>query len=98
MKLFAATAAAALISTAAVADESTKYNDLRLDTSMGAETIYSDATRSTDLDGAQRGRDQIISTADDSYEADVTFSTRSEIRTPGEGYPYGGYGEGNDSR
>ena len=98
MKLFAATAAAALVSTAALADESTRYNDLRLDTTENAETVFSDAPRSTDLDGAQRGRDQILSTADDSYDADVTFSTRSAIRTPGEGYPYGGFGKGNDSR
>lgn len=98
MKLFITTAAAALISTAAFADESTRYNDLRLDTSANAEDVFSDDVRSTDLDGAQRGRDQIVSTADDSFDADVTFSTRSAIRTPGEGYIYGGFGEGNDSR
>lgn len=98
MKLFITTAAAALISTAAFADQSTRYNDLRLDTSVNAEDVYSNDVRSTDLDGAQRGRDQIISTADDSFEPDVTVSTRSAIRTRGEGYIYGGYGEGNDSR
>lgn len=98
MKLFIVTAAAALISTAAFADNSTKYNDLRLDTSKNAETVYSDDVRSTDLDGAQRGQDAMFSTADGNVEPDVTFSTRSAIRTPGEGYPYGGFGEGNDSR
>ncbi|NNK16185.1 MAG: hypothetical protein HKP51_04685 [Sulfitobacter sp.] len=98
MKLIITAAAATLISTAAFADESTKYNDLRLDTSNNAETVYSDDVRSTDLDGAQRGRDQIGSTADNEFNADVTYSTRSAIRTPGEGYVYGGYGEGNDSR
>ncbi len=98
MKLFITTAAAALISTAAFADESTRYNDLRLDTSKNGEEVFSDDVRSTDLDGAQRGRDQIVSTADDEFEADVTFSTRGAIRTPGEGYIYGGFGEGNDSR
>ena len=98
MKLFITAAAATLISTAAFADESTKYNDLRLDTSKNAEAVYSDDVRSTDLDGAQRGRDQIGSTADNEFNADVTYSTRSAIRTEGEGYVYGGYGEGNDSR
>jgi len=98
MKLIITAAAATLISSAAFAAESTKYNDLRLDTSKNAENVYSDEVRSTDMDGAQRGRDQIGSTADDSFDADVTFSTRSAIRTTGEGYVYGGYGEGNDSR
>ncbi|MEW9920980.1 hypothetical protein AB2B41_15310 [Marimonas sp. MJW-29] len=99
MKLFIATAAAALISTAAVASEkSTKYYDLRLDTSKNAEVIYSDDVRPTDLDAAQRGADQDFSTANDEITPDVTFSTRSAIRSAGEGYVYGGFGPGNDSR
>ena len=98
MKLALTTLAAALISTAAFADNSTRYNDLRLDTSKNAERVFSDDVRSTDLDAAQRGREQIGSTADNTFTDDVTFSTRSAIRTPGEGYVYGGYGEGNDSR
>ena len=98
MKLFIATAAAALIGTATLADESTRYNDLRLDTSKNADVVFSDDVNPTDLDGAQRGRDQLGSTADGDTEADVTFSARNAARTAGEGYIYGGYGEGNDSR
>jgi hypothetical protein len=98
MKLFIASAAAALLGTVALADESTKYNDLRLDTSESAAVTYSDEVRGTDLDGAQRGRDQIITTADDDFNADMRLSTRNELRTNGEGYIYGGYGPGNDSR
>ncbi len=98
MKLFITTAAAALISTAAFADQSDRYNDLRLDTSKNAERVYSDDVRPTDLDGAQRGQDQAYSTADERKQPDVTFSTRSNIRSAGEGYIYGGFGEGNDSR
>ena len=37
-------------------------------------------------------------TADNSFDADTVMSTRSAERSPGEGYIYGGYGPGNDSR
>ncbi|MBD3663935.1 hypothetical protein [Sulfitobacter aestuariivivens] len=95
MKLVLTSAAAALISTAAVADESDRYNDLRLDTSTSAAV---EDVRSTDLDDAQRGREGQFSTADNATTPDVTLSTRSETRTNGEGYIYGGFGPGNDSR
>lgn len=98
MKLIIATAAAALVGTVALADQSTRYNDLRLDTAETASTVYANDRASTDLDAAQRGREGMSSTADGQYNADVTFSTRSEIRTDGEGYVYGGFGAGNDSR
>jgi hypothetical protein len=98
MKLFIATAAAALISTAAFADNSDRYNDLRLDTSKTANQVFSDETRSTDLDAAQRGASQQRSTADGTKKDDMSLSTRSSIKSNGEGYIYGGFGEGNDSR
>ncbi|MFY0647506.1 hypothetical protein [Sulfitobacter geojensis] len=98
MKLFITTAAAALISTAAFADNSDRYNDLRLDTSKTANQVFSDETRPTDLDAAQRGASQQRSTADSTKNDDVSISTRSAIKSQGEGYIYGGFGEGNDSR
>ena len=98
MKLVITTAVAALISTAAFADQSDRYNDLRLDTSKNAEVVFSDDVTGTDLEGAQRGRDQVASTNDGNIEADVTFSTRNAARSAGEGYLYGGFGPGNDSR
>lgn len=98
MKLFIAAATAALISTAAFAENSTRYDDMRLDTSKTADRVYSESVRPTDLDAAQRGADQQYSTADDTKAPDTTFSTRSNISAIGEGYPYGGYGKGNDSR
>ncbi len=98
MKLLITTAAAALISTTAFADNSDRYNDLRLDTSETAQRVFSDETRTTDLDAAQRGKSQERSTADTEKENATTFSTRSTISSIGEGYPYGGSGAGNDSR
>ncbi|MDF1729346.1 MAG: hypothetical protein P1U53_16520 [Sulfitobacter sp.] len=98
MKLILTTTAAALIGTLAIADESTRYNDLRLDTSNTAERSYSDGVTPTDLDAAQRGRDQLMTTTNGAATPDVTLSTRSEVRTSGEGYIYGGFGDNNDSR
>lgn len=98
MKLILTTAAVALIGTSALADESTRHNDLRLDTSNKDEQIFSDPMRPTDLDSAQRGRDQRFTTAESDPRPDVSFSTRDDYRTKGEGYIYGGYGPGNDSR
>jgi hypothetical protein len=98
MKLIIATTAAALMSTAAIADESTKYNDLRLDTSETAATVYADDLRQ-DVEGlSTKASDLRHSTADNEYEADTRLSTRNKISSPGQGYAYGGYGPGNDSR
>jgi hypothetical protein len=98
MKLFIATAAAALIGTAAFADTSTRYNDLRLDTSNSAQTTYSDGTQSEALpEASTRANDLRLSTADEDKSADGRMSTRSDVRTSGEGYIYGGFGPGNDS-
>jgi len=98
MKLMIATTAAALFSTAAFAENSDRYNDMRLDTSKNADRVFSDQTNPTDLDRAQRGADQRMSTANDTKKPDVSLSTRNDLRSPGEGYIYGGYGPGNDSR
>ncbi|SFF02864.1 hypothetical protein SAMN04488523_11555 [Sulfitobacter brevis] len=98
MKLIIATTAAALFSTAAFADESTRYNDLRLDTSKSA-IEYSSEIRETVVgeDRSSRAADLRLDTSDNSG-VDASMSTRSSIQSPGEGYIYGGYGPGNDSR
>mgnify|MGYP003112659418 CR=1 FL=1 len=98
MKLFITTAAAALISTAAVADNSTYYNDLFLDTSVGAEEVYGDTTRTLAPGESTKANDITFSTADSTFEADTVLSSRSDLRSPGEGFIYGGYGPGNDSK
>lgn len=98
MKLIIATAATALMTTAAFADESTKYNDLRLDTSESAATVYSDSLRMEEPGLSTKASDLRHSTADDDYVADTRMSTRNKISSPGQGFAYGGYGYGNDSR
>ena len=45
-----------------------------------------------------KANDITFSTADNSFDADTVMSTRSAERSLGEGYIYGGYGPGNDSR
>ena len=101
MKLITATIAAAVLSTAAVAENSTKYNDLRLDTSASAEVYADGAQAKADAGESTVYNDLRLNTAaNEPVEDDVTFSTRSndDARTAGEGFIYGGYGEGNDSR
>tara|TARA_R110002049_G_scaffold29972_5_gene102158 strand:- start:30733 stop:31029 length:297 start_codon:yes stop_codon:yes gene_type:complete len=98
MKLLITTAAAALISTAAFADNSDRYNDLRLDTSVNAQTEYAEGTRTVDADASTRANDLRLDTSDADNKPDVSFSTRSDLRSAGEGYIYGGFGPGNDSR
>ena len=98
MKLIITTAAAALISTAAFADNSTAYNDIFLDTSIGAEKVYGDNTRMRDEDKSTAANDIFLNTADATKNDDTVMSSRSKLSSPGEGYIYGGYGEGNDSR
>lgn len=98
MKLVMTTAAVALISTAAAADTSTYYNDLFLDTSIGAEEVYGDNTRILEPNESTKANDITFNTADDTIDADVVLSSKGDLRSPGEGYIYGGYGPGNDSR
>lgn len=98
MKLFITTAVAALISTAAVADNSTYSNDLRLDTSVGAENVYGSESRLLAPGESTKANDITFNTADATVAADTVLSSRSELRSTGEGYIYGGYGPGNDSQ
>ena len=98
MKLIMTTAAAALISTAAFADNSTRYNDIFLDTSVGAEEVYGNNNRMRDADRSTKANDIFLNTGDVTKNDDTVMSTRNVLRSPGEGYVYGGYGAGNDSR
>jgi len=98
MKLFITAAVAALISTAAVAGNSTYYNDLFLDTSIGAENVYGDESRMLAPGDSTKANDITFSTADATFTADTVLSSRGELRSAGEGYIYGGYGPGNDSQ
>ncbi|NUH65077.1 hypothetical protein HTT03_07150 [Sulfitobacter sp. S0837] len=98
MKLIMTTAAAALISTAAVAENSSRYNDIFLDTSVGAEEVYGNNTRMQDADRSVKANDIRLNTADMDKDADTVLSSRSTLRSPGEGYVYGGFGPGNDSK
>ena len=98
MKLIMTTAAAALISTAAVAENSSRYNDIFLDTSVGAEEVYGNNTRMQDADRSVKANDIRLNTADMDKDADTVLSSRSTLRSPGEGYVYGGFGSGNDSK
>jgi hypothetical protein len=100
MKLFIATAAAAaLISTTAIADLSSREKDLRLDTSINAETTYATGTQSNARpEASTRANDLLLNTANDDKQDDLSISTRSKLQSPGEGYIYGGFGPGNDSR
>ena len=98
MKLIMTTAAAALISTAALADTSTYRQDLFLDTSIGAEKTYGDEARMLAPLESTKANDITFSTADNTFDAETVMSTRSTERSPGEGYISGGYGPGNDGR
>ena len=47
MKLFIVTAAATLIATASLAGQSTRYEDLRLDTSVTSGVVYAEQAGAT---------------------------------------------------
>jgi hypothetical protein len=99
MKLIIPTAIAALISTAAVADVSTKVQDQRLDTSVSG-SVATSGNREANVaeDRSTKAQDLRLQTQADG-QADVTYSSRNnDARSPGQGYIYGGYGPGNDSR
>ncbi|HBB81957.1 MAG TPA: hypothetical protein DC031_01485 [Sulfitobacter sp.] len=98
MKLILTTAAAALISTAAVADNSTRYNDLFLNTSNDAGEVYGNSDRMQDADESTKANDIMLNTADNAKNGDTVMSSRNAMSSPGEGYPYGGFGPGNDSK
>lgn len=91
MKLFIATAAAALISTTAFADLSSREKDMRLDTSTNAETTYATGAKSKALpEGSTRENDLRLNTANKSKHDDMNISTRSKLQSPGQDYIYGG--------
>ena len=98
MKLILTTAAAALISTAAVADNSTRYNDIFLDTSTGASEVYGNNDRVRSADESTKANDIMLNTADTAKNDDTVMSSRNALSSPGEGYVYGGFGAGNDSK
>lgn len=87
MKLLFVSAVAAALSSAAFAGTSDRYNDLRLDTSSTASQSVSAPAKSPNAK---------VLTAPEA--SDVVFSSRSKSRTKGEGFIYGGFGKGNDSR
>lgn len=90
MKFILATAAVALFSTAAIAELSTKEQDLRLDTSEYGTSNPETSDQRTDgsiLDGTARAQSEIDTTEP---ETGLNFSTRNDLSSPGQGYPYGG--------
>lgn len=96
MKLFIATAAATLIATASFAGQSTRYEDLRLDTSVTAEVVYAEDTGATRPN--ERAADLRLETFTGDRAPVATFSTKAAQSSPSEGFAYGGFSSGNDSR
>ncbi len=96
MKLFTVTIAATLIAGAAYADDSTRSNDLRLDTSNSGSQFSQGEQRQANPTESQRYNDLRLKTYDRDFDEDATFSSRE--KTAGEGYIYGGFGANNDSR
>ncbi len=99
MKLFITTAAAtALISTAAFAELSSREKEMRLDTSINAESTYATGPQSNALsEGSTYENGLRLNTARDEQD-NMSMSTRSKLRSPSQYNIYGGYGPGNDSR
>ena len=98
MKLLLTTAAAALISTTAIASNSTYYSDLFFDTSINAGKVYSDGERAMNPNLSTRANDLMLNTANADQMDDTVLSSRGNLRSPGEGYIYGGYRAGSDNR
>ena len=99
MKLITATIAAAVLGTSAFADQSDRYNDLRLDTSEYAPAYADAAQAKADPGKSTRYNDlRLDTTLGDSNPA-ASMSTRSATATLGYAYesPYG-VGPANDSR
>ncbi len=93
MKLFITTVAAvSLISTAAFAELSSREKDMRLDTSINAETTYATGPRSKALlEGSTYANDLRLNTANDDKRADMNIATRSKMQSPDQGSIYGAY-------
>ena len=88
MKLVIASALIATLSTAAFAGTSDRYNDVRLDTAK----VTTHAIKSTAKPVAKATRAA-------PQKRFVVFSSRgNKNKTKGEGFIFGGFGKGNDSR
>ena len=88
MKLVIASALIATLSTAAFAGTSDRYNDVRLDTAK---------TTTHSVESTAKPAANVTRTAP--KKATVVFSSRSnKTKTKGEGFIFGGFGKGNDSR
>ncbi len=96
MKLFIVTAAATLIATASLAGQSTRYEDLRLDTSVTSGVVYAEQAGATRPN--ERAADLRLETFSDDRAPVANFSTNGLQSSLGEGFAYGGFGAGNDSR
>ncbi|MFG6590791.1 hypothetical protein [Sulfitobacter sp. 1A12157] len=96
MKLFIATAAATLIASASLAGQSTRYEDLRLDTSVTADVVH--AADAGETRPNERAADLRLDTFPGARAPVATLSTSGPVGSLGEGFAYGGYGAGNDSR
>ncbi|MFG6562426.1 hypothetical protein [Sulfitobacter sp. 1A15299] len=96
MKLFIATAAATLIASASFAGQSTRYEDLRLDTSVTADVVY--AADAGETRPNERAAVLRLDTFSGARAPVATLSTSGPVGSLGAGFAYGGYGAGNDSR
>jgi hypothetical protein len=96
MKLLLATASATLIATVGIAGDSTRYEDLRLDTSVSAVVIHSAGAAVARPNG--RPDDLRLETFPDGNHPKAVISTRRALNRLGRGFAYGGYGMSNDSR
>ena len=96
MKLFITTAAVTLIATAGFAGNSTRYEDLRLDTSVTASVVHAEGAGATRPNS--RPGDLRLETFARGSHPTPNLSTRSAVSSNGEGFAYGSFGEGNDSR
>lgn len=95
MKLIIPTIVPTLIATAGFADQSDRYNDLRLDTSLNG-TIHAEGAGAARPTG--RPADLWLETFAEGSHPKANLSTRSALSRAGEGFAYGGYGQHNDSR
>ena len=93
--LLAALSATALTTTIAIADESTKYNDLRKDATQTASVEANAATRDGTVVRGEMKPGNVVN-----GEEVVTFSSRNEPRNSGytDTYRAGGVCPFNDSR
>jgi len=95
VKILIAATVVTLFATATYAGQSTRYDDLMLDTSAGATVVYSEGAQIHRPD--HRPADLWLDTFGHGNHPEPVLSTRNVLSaTPG--FPFGGYGAGNDSR